>query len=81
MMCHFRTIKASDVCLKPLLLVGIPGLEPGITGPESVGSAFPETDKGFLIFFSLKEHFSLFGGKKPREIRTFVGRKLKKWIN
>ncbi len=35
-MCHFRTIKASDVCLKPLLLVGIPGLEPGITGPESV---------------------------------------------
>lgn len=42
------------------------------------GSAFPETDKGFWIFFSLKEHFSLFGGKKPREIRTFVGRKLKK---
>ena len=45
------------------------------------GSAFPETDKGFWIFFSLKEHFSLFGGKKPREISTFVGRKLKKWIN
>lgn len=31
-----KTKKASEESLKPSLLVGIPGLEPGITGPESV---------------------------------------------
>lgn len=29
-------MEASEFNLKPPLLVGIPGLEPGITGPESV---------------------------------------------
>ena len=32
---HTKTTEASEF-LKPPLLVGIPGLEPGITGPESV---------------------------------------------
>ena len=31
-----KTKKASEESLKPSLLVGIPGREPGITGPESV---------------------------------------------
>ena len=31
-----KTVEASEFNLKPPLLVGIPGLEPGITGPESV---------------------------------------------
>ncbi|MDE6720713.1 MAG: hypothetical protein K2J84_00985, partial [Bacteroidaceae bacterium] len=31
-----KTKKASEESLKPSLLVGIPGLEPGISRPESV---------------------------------------------
>ena len=42
------------------------------------GSAFPETDKGFWIFFSLKEHFSLFGREKATGKTYLCGQETEK---
>ena len=49
-----KTKKASEESLKPSLLVGIPGLEPGITGPESV--VLPITPYPNIVAATLGKH-------------------------